>query len=113
MAMNAGLYRIQSMRLADIGGSYWSPKPVDSFRTKLVWLPVVAIVGLGAWMVPSRIPDNNANSAPAAKVDFATAAPIQPSGTSPALDASRFNAAAAPMEAAAVEALKISSQSWR
>jgi hypothetical protein len=117
MAMNAGLYRIQSMRLADIGSfPHWSPKPVDSFRTNLVWLPVVAIVGLGAWMVISRTPDDNANSQPVAKVNFATATPIQPSRLSdanPALDASRFNPAAAPAEATAVEGLKISSQSWR
>jgi hypothetical protein len=110
--MNAGLYRIQSMRLADIGGSYWSSKPADSSRAKLVWLPLVAIVGLGAWMVISRTPDDNASSAPVAKVNFATAAPIQPSRLSepnPALDRSQFN----PAEAASVEGLKISSQSWR
>jgi hypothetical protein len=113
--MNAGLYRIQSMRLADIGGSYWSPKPVDSLRTKLV-LPVLAIVAIGAWMVVSRTPDDNANSAPVAKVNFATSAPIQPSRLSepnPALDASQFNPAAVSAEAASVDGLKISSQSWR
>ena len=114
--MNAGLFRIQSMRLADIGGSfpYWSPKPVDSPGTKRVWLPVLAIVAIGAWMVIARTPDDNANSAPVAKVNFATAAPIQPSRLSesnPALDASRFNPA--PAEAASVDGLKISSQSWR
>jgi hypothetical protein len=111
--MNAGLYRIQSMRLAGIGGSYWSPNPVDFFRTKLV-LPVLAIVAIGAWMVVARTPDDNANSAPVAKVNFATAAPIQPSRLSepnPALDAPQVNPAAA--EAASVEGLKISSQSWR
>jgi hypothetical protein len=116
MAMNAGLFRIQSMRLADIGGNNtWSPKPVDSSVTKLV-LPVLAIVAIGAWMVVARTPDDNANSAPVAKVAFATATPIQPARLSepnPALNPSQFNPAAAPAEAAAVEGLKISSQSWR
>jgi hypothetical protein len=115
--MNAGLYRIQSMRLADIGGSFphWPAKPVDSFGAKLVWLPVVAIVGLGAWMLVSRDADN-ANSHPAARVNFATAAPVQSARLSepnPALDASQFNATAAPAEAASVDGLRISSQSWR
>jgi hypothetical protein len=113
MAMNAGLFRIQSMRLADIGGSTWSPKPVDSFVTKLV-LPVLAIVAIGAWMVVARTPNDSANSAPVAKVNFAPAAPIPPSRLSepnPALDASQFNPGAA--EAASVDGLKISSQSWR
>jgi hypothetical protein len=103
------------MRLADIGGRYLSPKPVDSLGTKLI-LPVLAIVAIGAWMVVSRTPDDNANSAPVAKVNFATSAPIQPSRLSepnPALDASQFNPGAAPAEVASVEGLKISSQSWR
>jgi hypothetical protein len=116
MAMNAGPYRIQFMRFADIGGSfpYW-PNPVDAFATKLVWLPVVAIVGLGAWMLVSRTEDS-AESHPAAKVNFATAAPVQPARLSepdPALDASRFNPAAAETAPAAVDGLRISSQSWR
>jgi hypothetical protein len=117
MAMNAGPYRIQFMRFADIGGSFpHSPaKPVNSFATKLVWLPVVAIVGLGAWMLVSRTGDN-ADSQPAAKANFATAASIQPaplSDANPALDASQFNPAAAPAETAPVDGLRISSQSWR
>jgi hypothetical protein len=118
MAMNAGLFRIQSMRLAEVGGSFphWSAKPVESLGTKLVWLLVVAIVGLGAWMLVSRT-DDNAGSNPAAKVNFATAASIQParlSETNPALDASRFNPAApAEMAPAPVDGLRISSQSWR
>jgi hypothetical protein len=117
MAMNAGLFRIQSMRLADIGGSFphWPAKPVDSFATRLVWLPLVAIVGLGAWMLVSRTEDS-ANSQPVTRVDFATAAPVQPARLAeptPALDASQFNPAAAPAETAPVDGLKISSQSWR
>jgi hypothetical protein len=78
-------------------------------------LPVAAIVGIGAWMVISRY-DDSASSHPAAKVNFATAVPIQPSRLSepsPALEASQFNPAAAPAEVASVEGLKISSQSWR
>jgi hypothetical protein len=117
MAMNAGLYRIQSMRLAGVGGfPHWSAKPAASFWTRLVWLPVVAIAGLGAWMLVSGIPDDNASSAPVAKVNFATAASIEPSrlsDTNPALDASQFNPVPAPAEAAPVDGLKISSQSWR
>lgn len=115
--MNAGLFRIQSMRLADIGGSlpHWPAKPVDSLATKLVWLPVVAIVGLGAWMLVSRTEDS-ANSQPVTKVNLATAAPVQPvrlSEPNPAADATRFNATAAPAEAASVDGLRILSQSWR
>jgi hypothetical protein len=118
MAMNAGLYRIQSMRLADIGGSFphWPAKPVDPLATKLVWFTIVAIVALGAWMLVSHSPDDSANGAPVAKVNFATAASIQPSrssDTNPALDASQFNPAAAPAETAPVDGLRISSQSWR
>jgi hypothetical protein len=107
------------MRLADIGGSFphWPAKPVDSLRTRLVWLPVAAIVGFGAWMLVARTADDSAESHPAARVNFATAAPVQPARLSepnPALDAPRFHAAAAPAEAAAsVDGLRISSQSWR
>jgi hypothetical protein len=118
MAMNAGPFHIQSMRLADIGGSFpVRPAQTANFlSTKLVWLPVAAIVGLGAWMLVSGYAGDNANSHPEAKVNFATAASIQPSRLSepnPALDASQFNPAAAPAEGTPVDGLKISSQSWR
>ncbi|HXO68563.1 MAG TPA: hypothetical protein VN838_06335, partial [Bradyrhizobium sp.] len=49
-------------------------------------------------------------------VDFATAAPVQSARLAepdPALDTPPFNAAAAPAEAAPLDGLRISSQSWR
>jgi hypothetical protein len=116
--MNALPFHIQSMRLADIGGSFpVRPSQTATFLgTRFVWLPVAAIVGLGAWMLVFRTTGDAARSHPAAKVNFATAASIQPSRLSdanPALDPSQFNPAAAPAERTPVDGLKISSQSWR
>jgi hypothetical protein len=122
MAMNAGLFHIQSTWLADIGGGF-SDRPAKAairpFAARLFWPPVLVIAGIGVWMLLSRA-DNHVRSQPVAMADAATA-PIQPvrlSDPNPALDASQFNSAVAPAESAPAEAapldgLKISSQSWR
>lgn len=122
--MNAGLFHIQSTWLADSSGGFSDsrPKTAKPFAAKLVWLPVLVIAGIGVWMVFSRA-DNNVRSQPVATANFATAPPIQSvrlSEPNPALDASQFNSAvapaefeSAPAEAAPVDGLKISSQSWR
>jgi hypothetical protein len=116
MAMNAGLFHIQSTWLADIGGGF-PDRPaktaIKPFAVQLVWLPVLVVAGIGAWMLFSHADDK---SQPVAMADVATAPPIQPArlpDTNPALEASQFNSAAAPAEAAPVDGLKISSQSWR
>jgi hypothetical protein len=121
MAMNAGLSRIGSTGLADIGGSF-SGRPaktaVSYFRNKLAWLPVILLGGLGAWMVFSS---HTAENQPSGKAGFVAAAPIRPTQSfekNPVPDVTQFNPVnapsdAAPAEVTPVDGLKISSQSWR
>jgi len=123
MVMNTGLFHIQSTWLAGINGGFFD-RPANTamrpFAARLLWPPVLVIAGIGVWMLLSRA-DNNVRSQPVAMADAATAPPIQTARLSepnPALDASQFNSAVAPVESAPAEAapldgLKISSQSWR
>jgi hypothetical protein len=119
MAMNAGPFQLQSTWIADIGGGF-SDRPATAgvryFRPQLFWLPVILIVGFGGWMVLSGYTGDSAGSQPAGKADvaaIAAAKPAQPPDADPAQDAPRLNPALPPAEAAPVDGLRISSQSWR
>jgi hypothetical protein len=115
--MSAGLFRIESSGLADSGGVLDRPA-AKLFKNKLIWLSVILVVAAGAWKVFSEDTAGRAKGQTVGRTNFATTASIQPSpwsDTDPALSAPQLNAApaAAPAEAAPVDGLKISSQSWR
>jgi hypothetical protein len=118
--MSAGLFWIES---AGFSGSDRIPyrRGAKILTNKLVWLPVVLVVGAVAWKMSSGDSSRATGQTVGQTVgiaNFVTAAPVQPSplsATNPALDASQFGPApaSAPAEAAPVDGLKISSQSWR
>jgi hypothetical protein len=115
--MSAGLFRIESAGLADSGGVLDRPA-AKLFKNKLIWLSVILVLGAGAWKVFSEDAAGRAKGQTVGRTNFATTASIQPSplsDTDPALSAPQLTAApaAVPMEAAPVDGLKISSQSWR
>jgi hypothetical protein len=128
MAMDTGLYRVETTglsRLAGIIGSFSAGREkaaVKYFGSKFVCLLAVLIVGVGAWMLLSGSASNTAETAEREPVRLATAAtsePAQSSAADAALEGSSVSPPAAPAEAAApvetspLDGLKISSQSWR
>jgi hypothetical protein len=114
--MSAGLFRIESAGLADSGG--FSGRPAARlFQNKFIWLLVILVVGAVTWKMSSEDGAGRAKGQTVGRTNFATTASIQPSplsDTDPALSASGSSApAAGPPEAAPVNGLRISSQSWR
>jgi hypothetical protein len=114
--MSAGLFRIETAGPADNGGfSGWPAAGV--FKNKLIWLSVILVAGAGAWKMRSEDAAGPAKGQTVGRANFATTASIQSpsSEADPAWSASQFGTApaAVPAEAAPVDGLKISSQSWR
>jgi len=125
MTMDTGLYRIQLTgfaglaRVARITGSLsgrLENTATNYFNSKLIWLPAVLIAGLGAWMLLSGSASNTADNQLVHLVTAAATEPVQ----MPAADAAQEGYWAAmpadaimTAEAAPVDGLKISSQSWR
>jgi hypothetical protein len=113
--MSAGLFRIESVGPVSSG---FSARPAARlFNNKLIWLSVILVVAAGAWKMFS---EGGAGRAVGQTVgaNFATTASIQPAPLSeadPVLSTPQFDTAPAaiPPEAAPVNGLKISSQSWR
>ena len=118
MAMDSGPYRIEMAGLtglAKLSGRF-SGRPQKSalkyFRSGFVWLPAVLIAGFGAWMLLSGHPAEGVATAAASEPAPSPAKDVPP-------DVFSFNPATtpletiAPVEAAPVDGLKISSQSWR
>jgi hypothetical protein len=121
MTMNAGLNGIVLTDLAKIGGGApdrpesWS---VTSFRPRFVWLPAVLIAGLAGCMLLYGYAGHGAEGEPARLATAATEPALSPAAvTNVAQDGSTFDPATAeaitPAQAAPVDGLKISSQSWR
>ncbi len=114
--MSAGLFRIESARPA--GGGGFSDWPAAGlFQNRLVWLSVILVVGAGAWKISYK-DAGRAEGQTVGRTNFARTASIQPAQLSDpdlALSAAQFDTApaAGPPEAAPVNGLKISSQSWR
>ena len=113
--MSAGLFRIESAGLADSGG--FSGRPAARlFQNKLIWLLVVLVVARAGMedvfrgsRGPRRRPDRGQDEFRHNRVDPTLAiVPI------PHRAATQSSApAAGPPEAAPVNGLRISSQSWR
>ena len=93
---------------------------ISHFRAAIGWLPLVAIVGTGAWLLLCGYASRPAVSEP---VHLATAAVTraQPAtvglAKDPSFDSATFDPATAeaitPEQPAPVDGLRISSQSWR
>jgi hypothetical protein len=125
MTMDTGLYRIELTglaglaRVAGINGSFlaWPEKTATNyFNSKFIWLPAVLIAGLGAWMLLSGSASNTAEKQPVRLVTAAATEPVQMPATDAAQEGSWATMPAdaiTPAEAAPVDGLRISSQSWR
>jgi hypothetical protein len=131
--MNTGLRRIELAEwvgltgLARISGDGFSDQPekaeARTFRRGFIWLPAALIIGLGAWMLLPGPSSKTAKSEPvrlvtAAAPGPATNIPQEGSPPNPATAPAETTAtlpleAIAPVEAAPVDGLKISSQTWR
>jgi hypothetical protein len=112
--MSAGLFRIESAGSPDSGG-FSHPPAARLFNNKLIWLSVVLVVAAGAWKTSYKDAAGRPEGQTVGSSNFATTASLQPSALSdanPALSASQ-SAPDIPTEAAPVDGLKISSQSWR
>ncbi len=112
--MSAGLFRIESAGPVENGG--FSGRPAV-FHNKLIWLSVILVVGAAAWKMssgdapPGRRPDGGQDEFRHHRV-AATLAIVR--HRSRIELASQFSTApAGPPEAAPVNGLRISSQSWR
>ena len=127
--MDTGLYRTELAglaglaRLTRVGGSF-SDHPERSavkkyLRSGFVLLPAVLIVGFGGWMLLSGYSSNSAESEPVRLAAAIAPVPTPVAVANVAQDGSSPDPATlpleaiAPIEAAPVDALKISSQSWR
>jgi hypothetical protein len=114
--MSAGLFRIESAVPVDSGG--FSGRPAARLsNNKLIWLSVILIAGAGALKMSSEDAAGPAKGQTVDAANFATPASTQSSPLSdadPASSASGSSTApAGPPEAAPVNGLRISSQSWR
>jgi hypothetical protein len=121
MTMDIGLSRSELTGLADRGGSF-SGRPeksaIEAFRSRFVWLPIALIAGVGAWVLLAGYDSNPAESEPASPAAAAVTEPVPLPASDAAPKESSFNPATTPEEmtpeqAAPVDGLKISSQSWR
>jgi len=113
--MGAGLFGIGSGGLAERATSSDGAAARLS-KNKLIWLSVILVVGAAGWRMFFDNTADQAKGQTVGRANFATTASIQPSSdTDAALSAPQFTTApaTAPTEAAPVDGLKISSQSWR
>jgi hypothetical protein len=135
--MNTGLHPIEwtelaLARLARVSADEFSDQPergqARTFRRGFIWLPAALIIGLGAWMLLSG--SSSKTTAESDPVRLAAAAAPEPAPSPVAnirQEGSPLNPATAPVETAAtppleaiapveaapVDGLKISSQYWR
>jgi hypothetical protein len=112
--MSAGLFGVESAGLAGRGAS--SDGAAKLSKNRLIWLSVILVLGAAGWRMFFDHAGDGAKGQTVGTANFATTASIQPSpDADPALSAPQFTTAPAPApaEAAPVDGLKISSQSWR
>jgi hypothetical protein len=125
--MNTGLHPIEwtelaLARLARVSGDEFSDQPeraeARTFRWGFIWLPAALIIGLGAWMLVSGSSSKTTAESDPVRLAVAAAPEPVPSPLNPATAPVETTAplpleAIAPVEAAPVDGLKISSQYWR
>jgi hypothetical protein len=125
MTMNIAPHRTVSTPLSNVGGGAAVWPAFRYFGAGLIWLPLAVLAGLSAWML-SGYASSTAESEPAQLTTAARLELTQIRAIEAAQERSWFNPAAtpveamvpaqeatAPAEAAPVDGLKISSQSWR
>lgn len=120
--MKEGFYQIDSTGLAglvSLASGHFSGEPergtVSHLRAAIGWLPLVVIIGIGAWLLLLfGYASKPADSAP---VHLATAAAAQAPVMAGLAEDPSFDPATAeaitPEQPAPVDGLRISSQSWR
>ncbi|MDB5576072.1 MAG: hypothetical protein JWR80_1248 [Bradyrhizobium sp.] len=133
MTMDSGLYRIEVTGLAGLartaglamlpglGGDFSGrPEavPAKSLTPRFVGILAILIAGLGAWVLLSGYGSDTAESEPVRLATAAIAEPVPSPMQENAREAALPNPAAVPAEeappqAAPVNGLRISSQSWR
>ena len=133
MTMDSGLYRIEVTGLAGLarlGGLAMLPglggnfsdrpgtAPAKLFTPRSVGILAVLLAGLGAWVLLSGYGSDTAESEPVRLATATIAEPVQSPIPENAEEGALPNPAAVPAEAvppeaAPVDGLKISSQSWR
>jgi hypothetical protein len=116
--MNTGLYRIEFARLAASGGLFsgrtsraagsYSKAGLSSFG--FIGLALLLIAGLGGWLL---LPGHGAPTQGNEPLRLAAVAPPSPAEAASPQDGLLLNPEAVPEEAAGVDGLIISSQSWR
>jgi hypothetical protein len=123
--MDIGLNRSDLTGLAGIarvaGGGGFSGRPekstIKTIRSRFVWLPVVMIAGVGAWVLLSGNASKSSESEPASPAAAAASEPAPSPATDAAPKESSFDPATTEaitsVQTAPVDGLKISSQSWR
>ena len=124
MTMNTGVYRIEWKGLGGIGGSLLGrpmQRAAQYLKPGFLWLPIALIAGVGAWTLLSGYSSNTAESEPVRLAAATAAEPVQPppAAADTEQDEPSPNSMTAPAdtvipaEAAPVDRLRISSQSWR
>jgi hypothetical protein len=116
MAMHAGLFRFESPwpPFGLLFSGRTAKRAVEHLPSRLIWLPAILLAGLGGWMVFSGHAQDGAATQPGGRADIAAIAADEPAqSTDPTRPAEQFDPATAAGEAAAVNGLRISSQSWR
>jgi hypothetical protein len=118
VTMNTGLYRIEFARLAASGGLFSGRmdraaagySKVVLSRSGFIGLALVLIAGLGGWLLLSGGGAPTPGDEP---LRLAAVAPPSPAEAPSPQDGLLLNPEAVPEDTAAVDGLKISSQSWR
>jgi len=131
MTMDSGLYRIEVTGLAGLartaglamlsglGGDFSGRSgtaPLKLFTRRSVGMLAVLLAGLGAWVLLSGYGSDTAESEPVRLATAAIAEPVplpENAGEGALPNPAAVPAEAAPPEAAPLDGLKISSQSWR
>jgi hypothetical protein len=109
--MSAGLFRIESAGPVD-GDGFSGWLAAQLFKNKVIWLSAILLAGLGGWIVFSGGSHQSAANQPAGKADIAAIATNEPTQSADSAgNAAQFDPA--PAEAAPLNGLRISSQSWR
>lgn len=116
MTMSTELIHIEWSGLSGPGGylSGWPTGARNCLRSGFVWLPAALVAGLAAWMLSSGYASKPAAGEPASVAMAAAPARAISSAEVPvSVVTTTPEEATIPVEAAPIDRLKITSQSWR
>ena len=98
--MHAGLFRFESLRPAEFSRPFSARTAkiaVETFQSRLFWLPAILIAGLCGWMMLSGYGHDNAANQPVGRTDLAAVTADQPvQSPDPGGIAAPFDPATAP-----------------